>query len=51
MNPEDDVSLVSGLMDKLHGCHQTVLAGEYQERTEGPVSGPETLSKWGQSVT
>ena len=39
MKPEEYVSLVSGSMDKLHGCHQTVLAGEYQERTEGQWTG------------
>ena len=31
-NPENDVSLIRGSMDNLHGGHQTVLAGESQER-------------------
>ena len=31
-NPENDVSLIRGSMDNFHGGHQTVLAGESQER-------------------
>jgi hypothetical protein len=37
--PENHVSLIRGSMDNLHGGHQTVLAGEYQERTEGQRTG------------
>jgi hypothetical protein len=38
--PENDVSLIRGSMDKnLHGGQQTVLAGEYQERSEDQGTG------------